>query len=181
MLAKKLKDATLADVQAERKDLYDEIYSEGENSSNKDKDEQIAGLTKQVAELQKEKVERLEKDANEKLIRDSAKKLGVSDKGEELIANGTPVQEALTTLINEANKAQGDLQGAFERTAPPAAGDPTSSELDLSEPKTQTEARDFCMKKYGCTSKKDAWRHARNDFPALFGSIKETKNSDGGK
>lgn len=181
MLSKKLKDATLADVQTERKDLYDEIYSQGEASANEEKDEKIAGLTKQVAEFEKEKTQRAEKDANEKLIKDSSKKLGIPEKGEELIANGTPVQEALTILINEANKEKGDLQGAFERTAPPAAGDPTASELDLEEPRTQTEARDFCMKKYGCASKKDAWRHARTDFPALFGSDKEPNKTDGGK
>lgn len=180
MLAIKLKDATLEQVKEQRTDLYDAVYALGVEATNEEKDEKIAGLTKQVTEFEKEKAERIEKETNEKLIRDSAKKLGQIDKGEELIAKGTSVQEALTVLINANEDKGADAAAAFAATAPAAAGDPSSSELDLEQPKNQEQARQFCMKKYNCT-KKDAWRHARSDFSELFGFKVSNNAENGGK
>jgi hypothetical protein len=155
--------ATAEQVKAKNPKLFEEIKQLGQKDANVDGD--VAELEAENNALRSkveafEKKEKTEKDNAE--IREIGKNLGLSVRAEELIQQGTPVNEALATLARESGKVK-----EFETTAGKTSGAARTDELNTEEVKTQTQARDFCKTKYGC-SNKEAWRHAKIDFPNLF-------------
>lgn len=156
MLVKGIKNASVDELKAENPSLYESVLSLGRS----EKDEEIKTLQTQIDTLKREAV-----------IRKSALAMGLTSKGEELIAKGASFEEALVELsstpkpVEKVEDKSNELKGVLEKTAPKAAGQ--DSIEDKKEIKTQEDAIKACMTDFNI-GRKDAIRKARREYSHLF-------------
>lgn len=156
---------TVEKIQKDQPDLYNEIFNAGKDSVK------VEDLQAKITELQS-KLTSTETE-NQKLkdhvlIRQKAAQLSVPSKGEELVAAGTSVTDALMQLIDHASKEgpeENVLKGVFTKTAPEAAGQGNSGTEVV---KTQQQAKDAVLKVNPNLKGRDLIRAARKQFPKVF-------------
>ncbi|MCK9428356.1 MAG: hypothetical protein M0P92_06715 [Acholeplasmataceae bacterium] len=150
----KLSKLSVEDLKAENEEVYNSILELGQ----KTRDTEVQDLKNENQKLK-----------DEAKIRQTAHKLGIFDKADEVIGKKLSLADSLSLLVDESLKASADsneLSGTFEKTAPPAAG-AGSEDSDVSV-KTQEQAYDYVKKTYDLKNKKEIIRRARREFPNIF-------------
>lgn len=181
----RVKSATMEDLKTENPALFEEIFDIGHDEGAKASTEyqtKIEELTTELTLVKKQLNSVQEENKNLKEGSDFssrikiitfASKFGLVNETCEMLVEGKS-NEDIYEFIAESGKTSEEansgskekLLGVFEQTAPPAAGDGKSSEMDCESVKTYAEARDFIMKRDGC-SKADAAKKARIEFAQI--------------
>lgn len=157
MFPKLLKNAKLEDVEKENPKLIEEM----KNFFNQSKDSDIATLQvtheQKVTELETQ-CSQLSSNMNILIAGINAKQ---GDLALTLISEGKSEADALA----EIQKQKQSLEN-FQQSAPDAAGNGSSS--DSQEIDTQTKAVEYCLNTTPGTTRGQAIRLARRQFPHLF-------------
>jgi signal peptide peptidase SppA len=151
MFDKKLKDASLDELKAERSDLVAAIQAEvkaeisAELEALKARNEQASKIRKLAANLNKHA------------------------EGEALISEGKSVEDAALSLTEASQEERKEKQEIFYKSAPAASGSCSEgSKEDLLEPQTMQEAFEYVKKTQDVKSKSATWKAARKEFPHIF-------------
>ena len=156
LIFKKDEIKTLQDLQEKSPDLYASLVAEAKSGS----DEVIAGLKAQITKTE-----------NATKIGLFATKLGLTEKGNELIANETPYAEACEALLTSYEAPASpeaeteEIDEFMDSSASPAGV--IAPDGDSDEPKTLHEAINMVAKRDGIT-KNAAKDVCKTEFPKLF-------------
>lgn len=171
MLPKKLKDATIEDIQATLPDVFESIKALGKQDLSETLEAENQALKAENARLKVEVTERDAEETRKNKILEIGNKLNVLEKAQELINAGKTIEEATSELIDEASQQATAAAQGFEQTAPPAAGD-ASGDAGETEINTFSDAVEMVRKRDGST-KAEATRKAVEEFPKLHETVRK--------